>query len=1643
MSRPINPWKDFASYKSSDARYFKGREESIAKFLRIVDADTMSVLYASSGIGKTSFIQAGIVPVLIERGYAPIQILFTDDDFAEGVDLRMILKSHVEDEIKKHNENEDKTREEKKEQNEDYVTNKWKWDSLLDSRSEEIEQVIKSLDEKSLWWEFHTCEIKTESGLSLKPLLLLDQFEEVFVKAKARNIKLQLFFDELEELASNNLPFEVETVLNQLANQGVFLDLDTRHHYKIIFSLRREYLSDFDYWTNDRHSIAELQQNRMLLLPLSRTKAMKVIKEQPLNLDGSECYTTLNNIAEEILNVIDDKKRNEIEPFILSVLCSRLYDRTVGLGKTELKPEDLNTYSANTIIRDFYEQKMRSIIPKHSHITRIEEELIDEDGKRGRVKVKRLKDIKFEQRYKKELEDAHLIRIDNYNGEDYIELVHDRVADAIMERRKELTKKNRLIFARIASFVVIFSLFIFTYLMQMCPTSNEWAARTFPYLRYQEESDSYIDTIVVKKSGDYTVKEIRARDIIDVSNCPNLKSIHLYGYSVTVSVKCCKELENISFGPDCRRIDLAITDCPNLKPIHIPEYVDNIKFTSAPPNILTFSTEEHGKYIWKDKILWNTKDTAIVYARYDAETEITPPLSTLRDTLPYQPVFFTNSDKDSITLNYYDKYSNRKSIRVFKYSEILNLRDSICESTIDWDMSKFPNLLRVELPNTLRRIESETFKGCTKLESVLLPDSIRGIGRCAFMDCRSLRGVVFPSSLHNIADCAFYRCTAIKEIKFPDSVNVYFSAFDKCTNLETVYLPRVLSLRGEYSDFFIFKGCPYVKFNTDKFNHNYSREDDGTIVAINGYTVYPVLLINEVETHTYESGTFYHNDGKPIIRYYSKNGSLYYETGGSSILLDSPKNNIRQGFYAINVPKGTEIVNIPITRRKMLFYKAELDSCKEIHFPYPTLSVDHADLLNDIPIELKHNINLFVPYGALPNILQSKGINPNDWKDVQEESRISWFCIIFKYHLETGWDTISSWGIWPFIIIAVILLVLLLTYYLQKDAMSLITMKRYTKFSLYLLGTLLIGLFTWYTIYWFVYLALERLFVLDTPLEFWVQLIVSILFSICLAIIFVYTVLYSDGFSLKGFLTSCKRNYEVLKSGIEDIYILGKSFSWLSFVCSIKSILSKTNSIINNIFKSLIDLSHQKKKMIGFTFVVFVLAVGCYYINCNKKQSEIQNICNEIIKSDTITDYQIKELREKFIGAMTTSVRMVYPGSSKFKALGDSLFIIVDRDSCHFINFSDDMLYDDVNWGGDPMISIDISRFSLSNSGHFISYDSELSVYIWPINKLSQEPYIYRKQRYAKTMWLDNDKYGWWETDNGYAIFNSETEHIESRKCPSNSKFVGCIGEYLVLQNGNEYELYRLKDGKLLDKKVHNRNFGRNSSESYFYTHYLGSDSAFVCRVNDDKLLFDTIPHKCDYFYKKYITFEQDHSIYAYHVPTKQIHNLGHYEGTKSMDPLYAMCDGTHLAIYNFGDTLKCLKLFDDKRSYISYSDLEMSNHFFKKDVELFRIDADSLHKIGDLYGVNFEYGGWFCSLKNGNGFETYSLDDFNAGSYRGTRTIRSSILRGGWCFVASDDFSKLYNVKSIKLLIKESQLDNQIKEQLYNLIDKHYAENQ
>ena len=431
-----NPWLDIASYQIDDAFRFKGREEDVEKFLKRVNYNTMSVLYANSGIGKTSFINAGIIPALANTNYLPIHVVIPNEVFANGS-----IKTWLYDRLfflEQENVNKG-------------TNSKYHW------RFSTNEKITES--ETSIWWLLHTAKIiEGDFGKAFLPLIIFDQFEEMFLKAQKAGAETLLndFFGVVQELAREAMPSKIEQELDKIAEQnGRFVSVENVHEYKVIFSLRKEYLSDFDYWTNDRFVVPELYRNRMYLLPLTREQATRVITEQPNPENEGECIDTLNEITDDILNKIDERNNDEVEPLMLSVLCSRLYDEARSKGLKQLTKQDVESKNMDTLISKFYVDTVSSVIADIKKLSEFEEQMVDKDNHRNKIKSSRILGGEFDKEYeiikdgktvktsyKKELENKHIIRVERYNNENYVELIHDRLAEVVAERIKHSKKRK-------------------------------------------------------------------------------------------------------------------------------------------------------------------------------------------------------------------------------------------------------------------------------------------------------------------------------------------------------------------------------------------------------------------------------------------------------------------------------------------------------------------------------------------------------------------------------------------------------------------------------------------------------------------------------------------------------------------------------------------------------------------------------------------------------------------------------------------------------------------------------------------------------------------------------------------------------------------------------------------------------------------------------------------------------------------------------------------------------------------------------------------------------------------------------------------------------------------------------------------------
>ena len=118
-------------------------------------------------------------------------------------------------------------------------------------------------------------------------------------------------------------------------------------------------------------------------------------------------------------------------------------------------------------------------------------------------------------------------------------------------------------------------------------------------------------------------------------------------------------------------------------------------------------------------------------------------------------------------------------------------------------------LADIEIPQTVTKdlvdytvtsMNTDVFKGCITIKSLVLPDSITSISEYAFKDCTSLESIILPITITSIERYTFANCSSLKEILFPFTIkSIGEGAFAECTSLESILMPSSITSIGERS----------------------------------------------------------------------------------------------------------------------------------------------------------------------------------------------------------------------------------------------------------------------------------------------------------------------------------------------------------------------------------------------------------------------------------------------------------------------------------------------------------------------------------------------------------------------------------------------------------------------------------------------------------------------------------------------------------------------------------------------------------------------------------------------------------------------------------------------------------------------------
>ena len=99
------------------------------------------------------------------------------------------------------------------------------------------------------------------------------------------------------------------------------------------------------------------------------------------------------------------------------------------------------------------------------------------------------------------------------------------------------------------------------------------------------------------------------------------------------------------------------------------------------------------------------------------------------------------------------------------------------------------SLASIDIPSSVQTIESEAFNGCTSLTNIRLWDGI-SVGNGTFRGCTKLETVVFPEGLTTIGVGSFYDCPSLTSVTIPASViNMNQFLFDDCPDVTLIVWP--------------------------------------------------------------------------------------------------------------------------------------------------------------------------------------------------------------------------------------------------------------------------------------------------------------------------------------------------------------------------------------------------------------------------------------------------------------------------------------------------------------------------------------------------------------------------------------------------------------------------------------------------------------------------------------------------------------------------------------------------------------------------------------------------------------------------------------------------------------------------------------
>ena len=225
LQKTDNPWLGLASYEYEDAYRFFGRESELEELKTAICNNPFTTIYGISGAGKTSFINAGMMPLLQKENYLTVRIRLEHQTEA-GYNTQIIAAIQ----------------------------------NTVESVGGEVEFTTTFNDDEvpeteRLWKYLFTSKIWSSTNHRLIPAIFIDQFEEIFTKNEDPETASK-FFESINALQYNTPP---EHISMALAQEKDYVDFNDSAQFRMVFIMREDFLARLE---DNSYDIPALRKNR-------------------------------------------------------------------------------------------------------------------------------------------------------------------------------------------------------------------------------------------------------------------------------------------------------------------------------------------------------------------------------------------------------------------------------------------------------------------------------------------------------------------------------------------------------------------------------------------------------------------------------------------------------------------------------------------------------------------------------------------------------------------------------------------------------------------------------------------------------------------------------------------------------------------------------------------------------------------------------------------------------------------------------------------------------------------------------------------------------------------------------------------------------------------------------------------------------------------------------------------------------------------------------------------------------------------------------------------------------------------------------------------------------------------------------------